>query len=338
MKSMLFSLLICATTFASGTDGKLDIYWVDVEGGGATLLVTPTGESLLIDTGNPGGRDAGRIAHVAKDVAHLSRIDHVVITHFHIDHFGGAAELDKLIPLGTIYTHGHPPAEGKPLPSEFESLKSGQRTALKPGDKLPIKGLGVTCLVAAQQVIAAGPQHKPAEPGVCDVKPQADDRSDNANSIALLVNFHGFKFFDGGDLTWNTEQKLVCPVNLVGNIDVYQVNHHGLDVSNNPALIRSLAPTVAVMNNAERKGTGPMTVDTLRHTPSIQAIYQVHESLWPSPQANTQPEMIANHGTAGEKGLACKANHIELHVAPDGSSYSLAIPATQHTRTFETRK
>src|SRR5262245_29651048 len=85
----------------------LDLYWVDVEGGAATLIVTPAGESVLIDTGNPGGRDSKRIIQAAKD-AGVNRIDHLLTTHFHIDHFGGAAEVAEALPIGTIYDNGIP--------------------------------------------------------------------------------------------------------------------------------------------------------------------------------------------------------------------------------------
>src|SRR5437762_13071144 len=88
----LQSLVVCRA-LASAADHRLDIYWIDSEGGGSTLIVTPSDESMLIDTGNPGERDAGRIFKVASEAAGLKKIDHLLITHYHIDHFGGAGRL-----------------------------------------------------------------------------------------------------------------------------------------------------------------------------------------------------------------------------------------------------
>src|SRR5213076_1146781 len=102
------ALGIAVAIQAGISDKTLDIYWIDSEGGGSTLIVTPAGESVLIDSGNPGGRDSKRIHHVAAEVAGLKKLDHLVTTHFHIDHFGGAAELSELIPVGEVFDNGVP--------------------------------------------------------------------------------------------------------------------------------------------------------------------------------------------------------------------------------------
>jgi hypothetical protein len=181
-----------------------------------------------------------------------------------------------------------------------------------------------------QQFVAVAASPKPGQ-GCDTAADKAADTSDNANSMVLVVDYGPFRFFDGGDLTWNIEKNLVCPKNLVGTVDVFQVNHHGLDQSNNPVLVQGLAPTVSVMGNGTQKGAGPQTITTLRQTPSLQAQYQLHKNIRPDSLFNTADEYIANHAAA------CQANYVKLVVAPDAKSYRVQIPATGHKRTFKTR-
>ncbi len=352
MKRLLHSLaaVFTATFISSATPVQaaktLDVYWIDSEGGGSTLIVTPAGESVLIDSGNPGGRDAKRIHKVAAEVAGLKKIDHLITTHFHIDHFGGAPELSQLIPIGTVWDNGvteQNPDGGAAAfwlksSQPYRTMKVEKRVVLKPGDTLPLKQaegtakISLRCVVAKQKFIDA-PKNAKSNEFAALHKDKAKDNSDNANSIGVVLELGSFRFFDGGDLTWNTEAALVTPVNRVGTVDVYQVNHHGLDVSNNPAFVRSLAPTVAVMNNGPTKGTGKETVATLRGTASIKAIYQVHKNLRPGEETNTDDKRIANIETAD----GCPAQHLKMSVAADGAAYTLFNLRAEYQQTFQTR-
>lgn len=349
---LALALLASAFTLAARADQKtktLDLYWIDSEGGGSTLIVTPANESVLIDTGNPGGRDPGRIIAAAK-AAGLAKIDHVVITHFHTDHFGGAAEVAQQIPFGTIHQREIPEGDpdGRPqstFPVQIKPFRdiAARRESVRPGSTIPLRSepgtpkIELRCLAADQKFIAA--ESRQENPLAGSVAPKAKDTSDNANSAVFLLSFGGFRFFDGGDLTWNLEEKLVAPYNLPGVVDVYQTNHHGLDVSNNPLLVRSLEPTVVIMNNGPRKGGQPGTFAAIRSVKPTPALYQVHRSFNVGAEENAPHEFIANHeNLTGPDAAKCPANLIKLTVAPDGRSYTVTVPSSGHTRTYPTKR
>jgi competence protein ComEC len=282
----------------------LEIYYVDVEGGAATLIVTPAGESILVDTGWPGfeGRDAKRI-QAAMQQAGVSQIDHLIITHYHTDHFGGAPELARLVPIKNHYNHGElpQPPENAAQPKQYAdylTAANNKTITVKPGDSIKLrlaKGTPAVTLkfLAARGQVVAAPSNKPN--AVCaDATPKPEDKSDNARSVVFKLSYGAFDFFDAGDLTWNIEKNLVCPANLIGPVDLYQVTHHGMDTSNNPVLLKTINPTVAIMNNGPKKGGSASTVKALRELPTLQALYQVHRNIAISDEQNTAPEYIAN--------------------------------------------
>jgi beta-lactamase superfamily II metal-dependent hydrolase len=327
---------------AGKNDGRLDIWWCDSDGGGSTLIVTPAGESILIDSGNPGGRDSARILKVLTQTAGLNHLDHLVVTHLHIDHFGGAAEIAAQVPVKNLWDNGLTDADPDgnrnstwPLTSKaYRTMPVGQRHRVEPGLSLPLTAgktpLSMRCVITRQ---------KPAEGVFPDRKAtgtapvlKAPDTSDNANSSAWILSFGNFRFFDGGDLTWNAETQLIWPQIRVPEVDLYQVTHHGLDVSNHPRLLAALNPTVTVMNNGSTKGTAGEVLATLRGLPRLEAQYQLHRNLRPDGVTNNIPNDFIANIEAGT------AHPIHCAVLPDGSAYSITLPAAPITRTYTTRR
>lgn len=345
--AFVFCIAVTCSLVMRGAHGQtqsseLRIFWIDTEGGAATLIVTPAGESVLIDTGNPGVRDSDRIVKVATRQAGIKRIDHLITTHYHRDHFGGAATLATLIPVGHVHDNGT--FEGMPEQPDqpYRDFPCDKRSVINPGSTIDLKqsaegpAVKLLCLGTRKQFIDPqavgakenrdiGSQHRPKD----------RDGSDNANSVVMLLSLGDFRFFDAGDLTWNQEAELVNPYDLIGPVDVYQVTHHGLDASNNPVVLRTIQPTVAIMNNGHTKGCAPDVFADLKETKSVQAIYQVHKNLRPDgAMANAPDEYIANHESA-EK---CEGHPIQLTVAATGSSYTVAVPSRGHQSTYKTTK
>jgi len=331
--------LVAAVAATPAPSRGLEIYWVDVEGGAATLIVTPARESVLIDAGFPGDRDALRIQRVAQRVAGLERIDHVIVTHFHLDHFGGLASLSRLVPIGTLherYLDSAPERErAQPELEAYRRLAVAGRAVVKPGGSVALAQAPGTAPVeldflgASGQFVAAADEA--ANSSCRGAVSREPDPSDNRNSVVSLLTFGPFRFFDGGDLTWGAEAELVCPHDRVGGpVDVYQVDHHGADTSNNPVLLRTLRPVVAVVNNGPRKGGEPTSLRALRDLDGLRAVYQVHRSLR-APELNTAQERIANDAES------CDAHFIKLSVDPDGRGYTVWVPATGHRQRYATR-
>jgi beta-lactamase superfamily II metal-dependent hydrolase len=325
----------------------LDIYFIDVDGGAATLVVTPERESILIDSGWPGleDRDPIRIEHVLKDVAKLDHLDHLVSTHWHTDHYGGVEGLAKRVRIDRFWDRGLPdltkpdadkgafpdgPAADDPLGIAYRRVTEGKRKALLASDELPLRGATKAVVLASgSQVISD--RGAPTNP-LCASAP-ADlpkDTSDNARSLALRFRLGRFDFLDCGDLTWNVEKQLVCPVDRIGPIDLFQVTHHGMDISNHPTLVQTIAPIVAIMNNGPVKGGSPATVKLLRSIPSLKAAYQLHKNAKSGPDENTDPALIANKDAAG-------GQFIHVSVAPDGTTFKVQIGENGAERTFATR-
>jgi competence protein ComEC len=297
--------LAAAGSFAQTRSAKtLEIYVVDVEGGNATLFVAPSGESVLIDTGNGGAaapRDAGRIMDAVKD-AGLTQIDTLITTHWHGDHFGGMAEFASRIPIRNFIDHG--PNEQQPNPSAETFLqntypeiysKANHRVA-KPGDKISITGLDWELVSSAGEVIKTPlPGAGAPNPYCADSKPNPDDGGvENSMSVGSVVTFGKFRVAHLGDLTQVKEFPLMCPVNRIGTVDLWVVSHHGQPMSNSEQLVHAIHPRAAILNNGTRKGGQPSAMKIIYSSPGLEDLWQMHFSLL-SGQEYTVPGMfIAN--------------------------------------------
>jgi competence protein ComEC len=316
----------------------LDIYFIDCEGGAATLIVTPSAESVLIDAGwaDVDGRDAKRIQQVMRQ-AGITAIDHMVASHYHQDHYGGIPDLSRVVTVKHYYDHGKMDAMTEdPKFAErygaYRSTANNQTTALKPGDTIQLKAapgtppLKLLCVAANSEVI--GGKRSSANP-VCGSTAPQQDISENGRSVALLLSWGGFEFLDLADLTFNVSQRLVCPVNQIGDVDLYQVTHHGSDADNNPLLLRSFRPSVSVMNNGPRKGGQPGTLASLQKMNSFKALYQLHRNVEIPAEQNAAAEFIANLDEQPDAG-----NMISVSVDAAKRAFTVTNGRTNESKSF----
>jgi len=324
-------LALMISLAATAADKPLQIYSIDTEGGQATLIVSPTGQSLLIDTGWPGFdyRDADRIVAAAK-LAGVSEMNYVIITHFHRDHVGGVAQLVDRIKVGMFIDHG-PNMEDSDVTREdyaaYQKViaKIPHRT-VTPGDTIPVSGLEVEVLTANGEHIAAPLKGAGQDNPFCASEPVwPADPSENSRSLGVLVSFGKFRFIDLGDLTKQKEFALVCPRNLVGTVDLYLATHHGFDQSNSKAIVDALHPRVAIMNNGAKKGGSPEAWQTVHDSPGLEDLWQSHYSIEGGPSHNEPEKFIAN-----PEGMS-DGNYFKVIAQKDGAF------AVLNSRTGETK-
>jgi competence protein ComEC len=331
MKLLWLTFFIACATAAAN---DLTVFLIDVEGGQSTLFVTPSGQSVLIDTGFPGnnGRDANRIAAAAKD-AGVKQIDYLLITHYHGDHVGGVPAIAARLPIRNFVDHGetveHTPAGQQLYDDYLKEAAKGNHIVVKPGDKLPIPGLDWMIVSAAGKVIAqALPGAGKANPFCDSFKPKDPDPTENAQSTGSRIVYGKFRAVDLGDLTWNKEHDLMCPNNKVGEVDVYIVSHHGQDISGSAALVHALHPKVAIMDNGEKKGGTVEAWDTIHASPGLMDIWQLHFSAAGGEAHNTGEKMIANMTTSADAG-----NYLKLTAHADGH-FEVTNPRTGYSKKY----
>jgi beta-lactamase superfamily II metal-dependent hydrolase len=316
MRSALLAVLLCVGCAAQ----NLKVYAIDVEGGKATLYIAPSGQTLLVDAGYDGNnsRDADRIVAAARD-AGVTRIDYLLITHYHSDHFGGVAQLVSRIPIGAFVDHG-PNFEnvkdaGK-LWATYTALRATTRhIVVKAGDRIPIQGLQVDVVTASGIPIASPLPGAGARNPLCaDYRPIKDDQGENSRSIGIVITLGRFRLSDLGDLYWNQEGDLACPVNRIGAVDVYMTTHHGKRTSGAPALVQALAPRAAIMNNGATSGASETHWDTVQQSPRRPDIWQLHSALNNARRYDAPKAFLANL-----KGAGCDGNWLLLTAQPDGA-------------------
>ena len=297
----------------SVTARTLDLYFVDVEGGQATLVMTPSGESLLIDVGFPGdgtfnskpgdptaARDAQRVLAAAR-AAGLTQIDHLLLTHYHADHAGGVMELAQLIPIRQFIDHAAPSEAAEKVVPGTRALydayvalrRTGTHLQPKPGDRLPLKDVDVT-VVSSGGAVLTSPLPGAGQPNAAcrGTGVPAQETTENPLSTGIRLQYGAFRFLDVGDLSGPPLFALSCPVDLLGPADVYLIAHHGGADGADPALYAAVAPRVVLFNNGPRKGAQAQTLNTLRQFPAIDG-WQLHRTTYPN-AVNLADDRIAN--------------------------------------------
>ena len=341
LRCLFVTWLTAATWAQPGPQGQnpLRIYFVDVEGGQATLFVTPTGQSLLIDTGwaDNGGRDADRIVAAAKD-AGIAKLNYVLITHFHLDHVGGAPQLAARIPIDAFIDHGEnrestdaPTVQVWHAYQQLLATGKYKRITAKPGETLPIQGMQTTVVSSDGALIDRPLAGTGEENASCkNAEHFPPDQTENLRSLGVLITFGKLRILDLGDLTRDKETELVCPHNKLGQVDIYIVSHHGWFQSSSPAFVNAIAPRVAVMDNGAKKGGTPSVWDTIEKSPRLTDLWQLHYSDEGGAAHNVPLEFIANPEGPDA------GNYLKLTAWPDGA-FEVFNSRTQKTKRYAAR-
>jgi len=314
---LFFLAVLCALPVRAAR--TLELYFIDVEGGQATLVVAPSGQSLLIDAGSSGfnGRDSGRILSAAKD-AGIKHIDYLLITDFQPDHVGGVPNLLQRLPVMTFLDSG----KSIDYPTEYSaSLAKGKHSMVAAGDQIPLKDLDVTLVAAAGKVLDRRGATNPYCAGV-------QTRSgENTESTGVVIQFGKFRFADLGDLNWNQELSLLCPANRAGKIDLYLTTRSGGESS---SAIWAMAPRVAIMNNGPRKGGNPAGWKNVMASPGLEDMWQLHFALANGKEANAPDTLIANLNEN------CEGKALKVSATADGA-FTVMNTRNKFSRSYAAR-
>jgi beta-lactamase superfamily II metal-dependent hydrolase len=330
---ILFFATSTQSARAQKSSDQLVIYTVDVEGGQATLFVAPGGGSLLVDTGWPGnnGRDAERIKAAMKD-AGISKIDKVLITHFHNDHVGGVPNLVQRVQVGEFLDHGVNREDSditrKDTAAYMAAIEGKQRRVIHPGDTIDIPGLTINVLTADGEHVNSIPGIKPVPNPLCASEPKWDlDETENPRSAGILVRFGNFKLLDLGDLTKPKEVALVCPNNPIGTVDFYLATHHGFNQSSSRAIVHAIRPRVALMDNGAHKAGSPEAWQTIHESPGLEDLWMLHTAEDSDAAHNSPEALIANPKGDGD------GAYFKIVARRDGS-FSVTSSRTGQTKEY----
>jgi hypothetical protein len=285
---------------------------------------------VVVDAGFPGTRDPARIAKVLKDDVHADKIDYLIDTHYHTDHVGGIPTLAGMIPVTHFYDHGTTVEPSRDF-DNYVTAAGAKRVTGKPGDKITLGDLELTFVTSAGEVI--DPPLPTAMPNpLCPstIVKTMNGGEENPMSLGFVAQFGIFTFVDLGDLTWAIEQKLMCPTNRIGTVDLYQVNHHGMDISNSPQLVHALAPTVAVMDNGASKGGSPGAFDVIKASPGLKDLWSLHHVTANDAQHNADDALTANP-EGPDNAYSIKA------VVEPGGAYTITNLRNGTSRTYASR-
>jgi beta-lactamase superfamily II metal-dependent hydrolase len=300
----LAALALSSTVHAQPAKKPMTMYFIDTEGGHSTLYISPTGESILEDTGFTGDRDHARIMAVLAD-AGIKQLDYLVVTHYHVDHIGGVESLAAAIPIKHFVDHGASVEEREQV-ANFQAMYKGlyEKTpgahmVVKPGDKLPFGGVDVEVVTSAGEVLkkpmAGAPGAGKPNPECATFKKEADDRTpENSQSVGLVYTYGKFRTINMGDWVYNDDPKLMCPNNPIGTVDLYLTSNHGSDQSASAVLVHGLEPRVAIFDNGSRKGAAPQSFEILHTSPGLEDIWQLHYSYTGGMENNSAGVFIAN--------------------------------------------
>ena len=325
MRALIFLFLVLSG--AAQAAKNLEIYFIDTEGGQSTLVASPSGQAMLIDTGYTGfgGRDANRIATVAK-LAHVKRINVLFLTHYHKDHAGGVKNLLEVLPVESFYDHGENVEDDKSVSSDYNKARGGSpHTVYTPGDKIPVKDLDVTVVVGAQKHIETKGEPNPFCAGLA---PNGGEEGENPQSGGVVIELGKFRFADLGDIIFNEELALLCPENRVGKVDLLLTPHHGTHVS--PKADYAMAPRVIIMNNGPTKGGNAAAFKMLSGMPGLEDLWQLHFALAGGREGNSPDTFIAN---IDEK---CEGKYLKVTAHEDGS-FIVYNSRNKYTKTYTSK-
>ncbi len=298
MRRVMLACALAASLAAARPDA-LTIYFIDVEGGQSTLIVTPRRESLLIDAGFPSdgrfssvpgsptaARDAQRVVAAMHD-AGLTALDNLLVTHFHADHDGGIPELAQLVTIRRFIDHGRPADDAeKGVPgtqAAFDAYVRARGPAAhldpSPGTKLPLRGIDAVVVSSAGNTIDKPLSGGGAANPACGASPlPAQEKTENPRSTGVRVRYGRFTFLDVGDLSGPPLYALFCPRDLIGPVDVYLLPHHGGVEAGDRAVLGAVPPRVAVVNNGAVKGGAPEMFSTAHDAAPDMDVWQLHRS------------------------------------------------------------